>query len=208
MERIKVSQAIVVEGRYDKAKLSSLVDGIILTTEGFRIFKSKEKLALIKEYARTIGVILMTDPDSAGFIIRSYLKDAIKDGKVWQVYMPDILGKERRKEAPSKEGKLGVEGLEAGILLEALERSGALKGEVFGSKGSLKPADLYELGLSGGSDSSKKRAMLLKTLRLPERLSAKGLIEFLNTRYTSEEAVELIKSMGEPGAGGWERDKV
>lgn len=120
---IHIAQAIVVEGKYDKIKLSSILDAVILVTNGFRIFRDPEKMALIQYYARTTGVIVLTDSDRAGFQIRNYLKGAVRDGKLYHVYIPDIYGKEHRKEKPSAEGKLGVEGIRKDVLLEAFAKA-------------------------------------------------------------------------------------
>lgn len=193
---IKIDQAIIVEGKYDKIKLSSVVEGVIIVTNGFGIFKDKEKLELIRYYASRTGVVILTDSDSAGRKIRGYIKGAIKEGSVTNVFIPDIFGKEKRKEKPSAEGKLGVEGIDKEILLEAFEKAG------ISSSGSVSPSDitkqtLYELGLSGGPDSSSLRKALQKSLGLPSLMSATALVEVLRTMTDSAGLAEKVKKLKE-----------
>lgn len=194
---IHVAQAILVEGKYDKIKLASLLDAVILTTDGFRIFRDPEKLALIRYYAKTTGLIILTDSDTAGFRIRHYVKGAIQEGKLYQVYIPDIYGKEHRKEKPSAEGKLGVEGMEKQVLLQALEKAGVLTETVPKRTDPITRYDLYALGLSGGADSKAKRKQLQRYLGLPELLSAASLLEVLNTRMTRTELQQLLEKLSE-----------
>ena len=189
---IHIAQAIVVEGKYDKIKLSSILDAVILVTNGFRIFRDPEKMALIQYYARTTGVIVLTDSDRAGFQIRNYLKGAVRDGKLYHVYIPDIYGKEHRKEKPSAEGKLGVEGIRKDVLLEACAKAGVLTDEVPEKADPITRYDLYELGLSGGADSKARRKALQKRLGLPDLLSAASLLEVLNTMMTRQELQQLL----------------
>ncbi len=189
---IHIAQAIVVEGKYDKIKLSSILDAVILVTNGFRIFRDPEKMALIQYYARTTGVIVLTDSDRAGFQIRNYLKGAVRDGKLYHVYIPDIYGKEHRKEKPSAEGKLGVEGIRKDVLLEAFAKAGVLTDEVPEKADPITRYDLYELGLSGGADSKARRKALQKRLGLPDLLSAASLLEVLNTMMTRQELHQLL----------------
>ncbi|MFR6314272.1 MAG: toprim domain-containing protein [Ruminococcus sp.] len=189
---IHIAQAIVVEGKYDKIKLSSILDAVILVTNGFRIFRDPEKMALIQYYARTTGVIVLTDSDRAGFQIRNYLKGAVRDGKLYHVYIPDIYGKEHRKEKPSAEGKLGVEGIRKDVLLEAFAKAGVLTNEVPEKADPITRYDLYELGLSGGADSKARRKALQKRLGLPDLLSAASLLEVLNTMMTRQELQQLL----------------
>ena len=189
---IHIAQAIVVEGKYDKIKLSSILDAVILVTIGFRIFRDPEKMALIQYYARTTGVIVLTDSDRAGFQIRNYLKGAVRDGKLYHVYIPDIYGKEHRKEKPSAEGKLGVEGIRKDVLLEAFAKAGVLTDEVPEKADPITRYDLYELGLSGGADSKARRKALQKRLGLPDLLSAASLLEVLNTMMTRQELQQLL----------------
>ena len=189
---IHIAQAIVVEGKYDKIKLSSILDAVILVTNGFRIFRDPEKMALIQYYARTTGVIVLTDSDRAGFQIRNYLKGAVRDGKLYHVYIPDIYGKEHRKEKPSAEGKLGVDGIRKDVLLEAFAKAGVLTDEVPEKADPITRYDLYELGLSGGADSKARRKALQKRLGLPDLLSAASLLEVLNTMMTRQELQQLL----------------
>lgn len=192
---ISVKEAIVVEGRYDKHKLSSLVDGIIVTTEGFGIFKDKQKREYLRRLAKERGLIVLTDSDGAGFVIRGKLSSWIPKEQVKHAYVPDILGKERRKAAPGKEGKLGVEGMSVEILREALLRAGATineeSSEQEGEK--LTKTDLFELGLSGRDDSAARRKRLQKRLGLPEKLSPNGLLQALNACYSREQLIEILR---------------
>lgn len=190
---IHISQAIIVEGKYDKIKLSSILDAVILVTNGFRIFKDTEKMALIRYYAETTGIIILTDSDTAGFQIRNYLKGAIHNGKIYHVYIPDIYGKERRKEKPSAEGKLGVEGIDKKRLLEAFAKAGVLTDEVPEKTDPITRYDLYALGLSGGADSKARRKALQKQLGLPDLLSAASLLEVLNTMMTKQELQHMLE---------------
>ena len=190
----RVREAIVVEGRYDKNTLSQVVDAVIVETGGFGIFSDNEKLMLIKKLARARGVIIMTDPDSAGFLIRNHIKGALRDENIKQAYIPDMPGKERRKAAPSKEGLLGVEGAEPEVILNALRRAGATFEDenTDTAVGGITKADMYELGLTGGDKSRDRRRELAKALELPERISANGLLEVLNAIMTKEELIALL----------------
>lgn len=192
---IHVAQAIIVEGKYDKIKLSSLLDAVILTTNGFHIFHDAEKMALIRYYAKTTGIIILTDSDTAGFRIRNYLKGAVHDGKLFHVYIPDIYGKERRKLKPSAEGKLGVEGIDKNALLAAFEKVGVLTDEIPEKTDPITKYDLYELGLSGGADSKSKRKALQKRLHLPDLLSTASLLEVLNTMMTKTELCRILDEL-------------
>lgn len=183
---LHIRQAIIVEGKYDKIKLASLVRAVILPTNGFRIFQDREMLALIRHYARTTGILILTDPDRAGFRIRNYLRGAVPEGDIRDVYIPDIFGKEKRKEKPSAEGKLGVEGVEADILREAFRRAGVLADEVPAGE-PITRNDLYFAGLSGRPDCAEKRRALQRELGLPELLSAQALAEVLGSMMTREE---------------------
>ena len=197
----RVREAIVVEGRYDKNALSQVVDAVILETAGFGVFKDQERLALLRRLAQQRGIIVLTDSDGAGFVIRNFLKGAIPPEQVKHAYIPDIRGKERRKRAPGKEGKLGVEGMPPQLLLEALERAGAtfLDGDGPRSpRGELTPAQLYVLGLTGRPDSAQRRQALLKRLDLPEHMSAKALVTVLNALYTSDEVIQLVQTLPGP----------
>ena len=192
---MKIQEAIVVEGRYDKAALAGVADTLILETAGFGVFKDGERLAFLRKLAAKRGLIVLTDSDGAGFVIRNYLKGAIPKGQVKHAYIPDVYGKERRKRAPGKEGKLGVEGMPPEVLRQALLRAGAtvLDGDAAGRPaGDLTPADLFALGLSGTPDAAARRAELLRKLDLPERMSAKALLVALNALYTPEELEKLL----------------
>lgn len=176
---IKLGPVILVEGKYDKIKLGQIFDGTILTTDGFGIFKQKDKLDLLRRLAESRGLLVFTDSDGAGLVIRNYLKGTIPEGKLYHAYIPDLYGKEKRKAKGSKEGKLGVEGVPDAVIIKAVEQSGALSGELPVS-GNITKADLFELGLSGGAGSAKKRQVLLKALELPENLSPNALLDVLN----------------------------
>ena len=186
----KVREVIVVEGRYDKNTLSQVVDATIVTLGGFSVYNDREKLAFLRRLAEQRGLIVLTDSDGAGFVIRNYLKGALPRNQVKQAYIPDIHGKERRKRAPGKEGKLGVEGMKPAVLLEALGRAGATFEDEDTPPGRGEPitkADLYILGLTGGADSAAKRRTLLKSLELPEHLTPNAMLEVLNLLYSRKE---------------------
>lgn len=194
---IKIKQAIVVEGRYDKNTLSQIVDAPIIETNGFGIMKDKANLAFLRRVAQNRGLIVFTDSDGAGFVIRNFLKSAIDPAYLLHAYIPDIYGKEKRKSAPGKEGKLGVEGMTRQIILDALRRCGASFEDEAASafSGSITKQDLMELGLSGGRDSSFLRKKLLKKLDLPEHMSANALLQALNLLYTPADLQELVKNL-------------
>lgn len=179
---IKIREAIVVEGRYDKNTLSQIVDAPIFETSGFGIMKDKAQLSLLRKVADSRGLIVFTDSDGAGFVIRNFLKGAIPAHQLKHAYIPDIYGKERRKSAPGKEGKLGVEGMRPEVIIDALRKAGAtVEGEsATHTIGNITKQDLMELGLSGGQDSSEKRKQLLKKLQLPEHMSANAMLQALN----------------------------
>jgi len=191
---IKIKEAIVVEGRYDKNTLSQIVDAPIIETSGFGIMKDKAQLAFIRQVAQKRGLIIFTDSDGAGFVIRNYLKGAIPAEFLKHAYIPDIAGKERRKAAPGKEGKLGVEGMTPEIIVAALRNAGAaIIGETAESKtAEITKQDMMELGLSGSKDSSQKRLALLKKMNLPEHMSSNALLQALNLLYTLEELKEIL----------------
>lgn len=193
---VKIREAIVVEGRYDKNTLSQIVDAPILETNGFGIFKDKAQMTLLRRVAETRGLIVFTDADGAGFVIRNHIKSAIPARFLKHAYTPDIFGKERRKRTPGKEGKLGVEGMTREIILEALRGAGAtIEGESTAKSGDITKQDLMTLGLSGGPDSSVKRLQLLKKLGLPERMSANAMLQALNLLHTLEELTSLVEAM-------------
>ena len=188
-----------MEGRYDKIRLSSLIDGLILETNGFRIFKDREKLALIRALAHRRGIVILTDSDSAGFRIRRYLQSAVSPqdrDKVYQAYIPEILGKEKRKAQPSKAGTLGVEGMPTQVLLDALKRAGVpLDGGPTLPMGTLTKADLFRDGLTGGPESAALRRALMARLNLPPYLSANALLEVLNASVSRQEYQALIEQL-------------
>lgn len=194
---LRIREAIVVEGRYDKNTLAQLVDTVILETSGFGIFKDQQRLALFRRLAEQRGLVILTDPDGAGFVIRNFLKGSIPPGQVKHAYVPDIHGKERRKRAPSKEGKLGVEGMSPAVLEAALRRAGAtfLDEASVPAEGALTKADLYALGLSGGPGSAQRRQALLRHLELPEHLPANGMLEVLNALFTRAELETLLEEL-------------
>ena len=190
-----IQEAIVVEGRYDKNTLSQLVDGVIIELSGFSIFHNEEKLNLLRRLAQNRGLIILTDSDGAGFVIRNYLKGAIDPARVKHAYIPDRYGKEKRKRQPGKEGKLGVEGMPPAVLEQALRRAGATfleeTQEDTASRRPVTKGDLYAAGLSGGADSAQRRRALLKQLELPEHLSPNAMLEVLNALYGYEGLKEL-----------------
>ena len=191
---IKIREAIVVEGRYDKNTLSQIVDAPILETSGFGVFKNKKQLAFLRRVAHERGLIVFTDSDGAGFVIRNHLKSAIEPQYLKQAYIPDIYGKERRKSAPGKEGKLGVEGMTPEVIVDALRKAGAtIEGEDAPVTQQITKQDLMELGLSGGKDSSQKRLALLKKLDLPEHMSANAMLQALNLLYNLEELKQMLQ---------------
>ena len=195
---IRVREAIVVEGRYDKTTLSQLVDGVILETNGFGIFKDREKLALLRRIADRRGLVVLTDSDGAGFVIRNYLKGALPKDKVKHAYIPDLYGKEKRKTHPGKEGKLGVEGMSPEILLTALRHAGAdfLEGEMHAQPPQpITKQDLFDLGLSGGPESKARRQALQAQLGLPINLSANALLQTLNCLYTTDEFRKAMETL-------------
>ena len=199
---LKIREVIIVEGRYDKNKVLQAVDATVIETGGFGIFRDSEKRRYLKLLAERRGLIIMTDPDGAGFVIRSFLRGCVEPRYVKNAYVPEVFGKERRKRSPSKEGKLGVEGMDSAIIVEALRRAGAcFEGEqADGKHAGLTKADLYSLGLSGGEKSTERRAVLQKELGLPSRLTANGLLEALNVLLTGkEELLGILASVEEKG---------
>lgn len=188
---IRIKQAVIVEGKYDKIRLSNIVDAVIVPVNGFSVYKDKETAELIRMLARKTGIVILTDSDSAGFQIRNKIKELARDGEVIHVYVPDIKGKERRKREPSKQGLLGVEGIDDGILLEAFKKAGVFAESKDKPRDPITKADLLERGLIGAENSSERRAELQRKLGLPERLSANMLLEILNVMYSREEFFEL-----------------
>ena len=192
---IRIREAVVVEGRYDKNTLSQLVDTVILETGGFGVFKDREKLALLRRIAEKRGLIVLTDSDGAGFVIRNYLKGALPRDKVKHAYIPDLYGKEKRKRRPGKEGKLGVEGMSPAVLEAALRRAGAtVEGEAPEQAApALTKADLYAWGLSGRENSREKRKKLLAALDLPEHLSPNAMLPVLSALYSREDLLNALE---------------
>ncbi len=191
---IKLQQVIVVEGKYDKIKLSNFIDALIITTDGFRIFKDSQKLQLIRLMAKTRGIILMTDSDSAGFIIRNFLSQAVKDGQVSHVYIPEIIGKERRKEEWSSDRLLGVEGVSEQVIADALQAAGVMGG----SKENFAPVtklQMYEDGFYGQTDSTRRRAELCRALGLPERISSNMLPRVISEVCGEKEYKKAVKEL-------------
>jgi len=193
----QIKEVIVVEGRYDKNALSQVVDATIITLGGFSIFNDKEKLAFLRKLAEKQGIVVLTDSDGAGFVIRNYLKGALPKDLIKHAYIPDVYGKERRKRHGGKEGKMGVEGMKPEVLVEALRRAGATfldeEGETVRQEPITK-ADLFACGLSGGADSTARRQALLKRLDLPEHLTANGMLEALNLLYDRESFLNMMEA--------------
>ena len=191
---VRIKEAILVEGRYDVNTLRQVVDAPIFETAGFGIFKNKEKMAMLRRVAEKRGLIVLTDSDGAGFVIRNHVKSAIPGKFLKHAYIPDIPGKEKRKAAPGKEGKLGVEGMRPEIILEALRQAGAtVEGERAGAKtAAITKQDFCDWGLSGGPGSAQKRQELLKKLDLPEHMSANALLQAVNLLYTREELEKIV----------------
>jgi len=191
---MRVRELIVVEGRYDKCALSSTIDATIVETSGFGIFKDKEKQKLLRTLARERGIIILTDSDGAGLVIRNFLKAIVEPKYIKNAYIPEIEGKERRKSSPSKEGKLGVEGMRPEIIINALKNAGATFEDAESPRYSepITKADLYAIGLSGGAGSAAARLILQKKLDLPQKMSSNALLEVLNIITTKKELFELI----------------
>ena len=195
---LTVKEVIVVEGRYDKNTVRQAVDAVVFETSGFGIFSQREKIELLRRLGQKNGLIIMTDSDSAGFLIRNHIKGRLNDISIKQAYIPDIYGVERRKNCPSKEKKIGVEGMTTDIIIQALRQCGATfnNEEVSAEKNSeITKADLYRIGLSGGTESSRRRRMLLKKLNLPERLSPNALLDVLNILYTQDEFLMIAREI-------------
>ena len=195
---IKVKEAIIVEGKYDKIKLSSIIDGLVITTNGFGIFNDKERQYLIRELAKKRGIIVLTDSDSAGFVIRNFLKGSVPKEQIKHAYIPDIFGKEKRKDKRSKEGKLGVEGVSKELILEALRKCGAScedsDSEPF-EREEITKADFFIYGFAGGSNSSERRELLKKRLNLPENMTTNSILGVLNCLMTRDEFIDLMEEL-------------
>ncbi len=194
----KIKEIIIVEGTYDKIKLSGFIDGIIFATNGFSVFNNKKAQDTVRTFIKTTGVVILTDSDSAGLKIRSFVAQLLPDGNIKHAYIPQIEGKERRKTVPSKAGFLGVEGLTQEIIIDALKKSGAtIDGKAYETKSEkpLTKADLYELGLSGGENSKKIRSKLATELNLPSELSSNMLLSVINRLLTKSELIKLIENL-------------
>lgn len=195
-DKIKLSEAVIVEGKYDKIKLSNILDAFIIETNGFAVFKDKTKLSFIKKLAKERGIIILTDSDHAGFMIRNYISSGVPKEQIKNVYIPDIFGKEKRKNTPSKEGKLGVEGMTKEVIVEALSKAGITSSKSVCSD-PVTTVDFYDLGLTGGAGSKAKRKALCKTLDLPEFLSTSSLISCINNFMTKEEFYSVCQNLGD-----------
>lgn len=188
---IKLREAVIVEGKYDKIRLSNILDATIIPTDGFRIFKDKEKRELIRLFAKTVGIVVITDSDHAGQLIRSHIKNIVDDGNVVNVFLPPISGKEKRKKAASAEGLLGVEGTDDAIIIAAIEKAGLLHEKTDRKTREITKTDLFTLGLSGGDCSREKREALCRHLQIPP-LPTNTLLDALNTLMSYNEFLEMI----------------
>ena len=193
-EKIKLTEAVIVEGKYDKIKLLNILDAFIIETNGFAIFKDKSKLSFIKKLAKERGIIILTDSDHAGFMIRNYISSGVPKEQIKNVYIPDIFGKEKRKDTPSKEGKLGVEGMTKEVILASLEKAGVSSTSSV-CDNPITTVDFYDLGLTGGANSKAKRKAVCKALDLPEFLSTSSLISCINNFMTKEEFFDLCQNL-------------
>ena len=187
-EKLTLREAVIVEGRYDKIRLSDVIDSPVIETGGFRVFKDKEKQQMIRLIAQRRGILIMTDVDSAGFVIRGFLRGIVPAEQIKHAYIPTVAGKERRKSQPSKEGTVGVEGIDREALIRAIRHSGArIIGESASAGAGITKADFYEYGLTGRTDSAKKRERILKDLGLPQYLSTNAMITALNCLFSKSE---------------------
>lgn len=193
-EKIKLTEAVIVEGKYDKIKLSNILDAFIIETNGFAIFKDKSKLSFIKKLAKERGIIILTDSDHAGFMIRNYISSGVPKEQIKNVYIPDIFGKEKRKDTPSKEGKLGVEGMTKEVILASLEKAG-ISSTSSVCDNPITTVDFYDLGLTGGANSKAKRKAVCKALDLPEFLSTSSLISCINNFMTKKDFFDLCQNL-------------
>ena len=195
-DKILLREAVIVEGRYDKIRLSAFIASPVIETGGFRIFKDKEKQSLIRQIAERRGILVMTDVDSAGFVIRNFLKGIIPEENIKHAYIPTIMGKEKRKPEPSKEGKLGVEGLDREALITAIRASGArIIGESAEDSGEITKADFYDYGLSGRGNSAALRLRVLSELGLPEYLSTNAMVSAVNCLFSKEEFESILDNL-------------
>jgi len=194
---LKIKEAIIVEGRYDKIKLKNLVDTTIIETNGFRVFSDKEKQTLIRKIAQTRGILVFTDSDSAGFVIRNFLRGAVDKSKIKHCYIPQINGKEKRKAHGSKEGFLGVEGVSDEVIIDAIRKSGAtiIGEESQAQSGEITKSDLYRLGLTGRENSEKLRKALLKNLGMPSYLTTNAMLSAINCLYSLDELKNIVNEL-------------
>ena len=194
---IKIKEAVIVEGKYDKIKLSGIIDAPIIKTNGFRIFKDKEKTELLRRLALSRGIIILTDSDSAGFVIRNHIKGIAENGRILHAYIPELLGKEKRKARASKENLLGVEGVRDEYILEALKSCGAtfIEGESRENARAITKTDLYNYGLTGGDNSAEKRRLLLEKLKLPKYITTNALLDIINYTMSAEEFESAVNSL-------------
>lgn len=197
---IRLDRPVIVEGKYDKITLENVIDALIIPTNGFSIFKDREKCAMIRLLAREKGIIVMTDSDSAGAVIRSYIKKIAGDSDIINVYVPELKGKEKRKAKPSKEGTLGVEGMSAGVIVNALERSGVFSEKSVSTTRKITKTDMYVYGLSGGDNSAGARKNFLKFLGLPQSLSPSAMLDVINCMFGFEEFKEKAEE--------WQKKRV
>lgn len=191
---LKIKEAVIVEGKYDKIKLSNILDTLIIETNGFAIYKDKEKLNFIKRLANERGIVLLTDSDHSGFQIRNYIAAGIDKSKIKHIYIPDIYGKEKRKDKPSKEGKLGVEGMSEDLLLDLFNKAN-IQSESISKENPVTNYDLFELGIMGVENASRNRKALLKQLELPEFLSKNSLLSYINSSMTRDEFISICKKL-------------
>lgn len=197
---IKIKQAVIVEGKYDKIKVSNILDTLIIETDGFGIFKDKNKQKLIRRLAEARGILILTDSDSAGFTIRSFLNGIVPQEQLVNVYIPDVFGKEKRKSEPSKEGKLGVEGVKSDVIIDALKKAGVefdVGTEKQINTHPVTKTDLFLDGLSGGKGSAEKRARFLKQLDLPEHLSSNSMLKLINSFMDFDDYKREIQKLNE-----------
>ena len=194
---IRLDRPVIVEGKYDKIALENVIDALIIPTNGFRIFKDKEKCRLIRSLAQKNGIIIMTDSDSAGAVLRSYIKNIVGNAEIINVYIPCLKGKEKRKSAPSKEGFLGVEGVSKEVLIEALRRSGITDSNTTKRQKEITKLHLFEVGLSGGKNSLENRREFLKYLNLPENLTPNAMLDILNNMFSLNEFGEVCEKWQE-----------
>ncbi len=195
---IKLDKAVIVEGKYDKIKLSGFIDAVIIETDGFRIFSNSEKKALIRRLAKTNGIIIMTDSDAAGFKIRNYIRNIAADGEIINVYIPDVFGKEKRKTEPSKEGKLGVEGISEEIIRDAMEKAGVYHTQTQNiNKRQVSVTDLFEDGLTGTDNAKERKYKLLSILGLPSRISNTQLLKLINTFMSYDDYKKAVAEISD-----------